>query len=66
MRYKIFVTPGDGSSETFYCEQKGQADTLFNMAVRSKMFSVVALSESIDEDFMVKEWDKKEDADGCI
>lgn len=57
MRYKVFVTT-EGDYENFYCDRKEQADLLFNMAKYSKMFSYVSLYETVDEDFMVREWEE--------
>lgn len=60
MRYKVFVSTEAGSYESFYCDRKDQAHLLFNMAKSSDMFDYVSLSETIDEDFLVRDWTAEE------
>lgn len=61
MRYKVFVSNGYEGS-TFYCEEKSKANELYNMAVASNFYTYVSLSETIDEDFVKREW-AAEDSD---
>jgi hypothetical protein len=59
MRYKVFVSNGYEGS-TFYCEEKGSANELFNMAVASNFYAYVSLSETIDKDFIKREWEAED------
>ena len=60
MRYKVFMSTESGIHETFCCDRKDQAHLLFNMAKDSKWWSYVSLSETIDEDFLVRDWEEED------
>ena len=55
MAYKVFVSTGY-ACETFYCEREMQAHELFNMAVDSKNYTYVSLSEIKTVDSLKREW----------
>ena len=59
MRYRIMVSNGY-ENDCFYTEYKSQADLLFNMAVDSKMFSYVELSEAEAEYRLMRDWSDTE------
>ena len=62
MRYKIFCSNG-WEPDTFYCDTKGQADLLYNMAVASKFFQYVELAEVVEDYFTRREWSSKDETD---
>jgi hypothetical protein len=63
MQYKILVSD-DYLVDSFYVENKAQAELLFNMAVESKMFTYVQLTEIREESSVKKEWAEGDDSDG--
>lgn len=62
MRYKVLVSNGY-DVDSFYTENKSQADLLFNMAVESKMFGYVGLYEAKEESFIKREWAEGDDTE---
>lgn len=60
MRYKIFCSNGH-KPDIYYCDDKGLAYQLFNMAVESKFFKYVELAEVMEECFALREWSMEDD-----
>lgn len=64
MRYKLFVS-GEFGHYVFYEDDKKKAQLLFRMAMYSSLFTYVTLSECVDDDFVICEWEEeKEDGEG--
>lgn len=61
MRYKLFFSNGY-KPDVFYCDDKNEANLLFDMAVDSKMFECVELAEVIEECFAIREWSSEDNA----
>ena len=60
MRYKIFCSNGY-DPDIFYCDNKDQANLLFNMAVACKFFKYVEMAEITGEYISRrKEWSAEE------
>ena len=55
MPYKVIVSTNT-NNETFYCDNKDQAQLLFTMAVESRMFTHVTLNK--DKNETEKEWEE--------
>ena len=64
MNYRVFVSD-EWENNSFYVENRQQAELLFNMAVNSKMFSYVELAEIKENLITKREWvDEGVDTDG--
>ena len=55
MQYRVFVSD-EWEYDSFYVENRSQAELLFNMAVSSKMFTYVELAEVKEKLVIKKEW----------
>ena len=64
MMYRVYMSNGNDPADIFYCHTEEEANTLFSIAVASKMYTYVSAEKMKENYYPYDEWVEAEVYDG--